>query len=98
MDLRLKVEQAVSLFRRCASLTARQTNSLPYIKSVTALIIRLKNGFSKKFENLNYTLALHFAYYNFCRIYKMIRCTLEIEAELAQMVWTLKNLLNIKVK
>jgi hypothetical protein len=32
-----EVEQAVSLFRRRASLAARQTNSLPYIQSVTAL-------------------------------------------------------------
>ena len=29
---------------------------------------RLTNAFSKKVENLGYALALHFMYYNFCRI------------------------------
>jgi hypothetical protein len=32
-----KVKQAVSLFRRRASLEARQTNSLPYIQSESAI-------------------------------------------------------------
>ena len=38
-------------------------------------ITRLTNGFSKKWENLKAALALYFAYYNFCRIHKTIRCT-----------------------
>lgn len=36
---------------------------------------RLTNGFSKKVENLGHTIALHFMYYNFCRIRKSLRCT-----------------------
>ncbi|MDQ3714402.1 MAG: IS1 family transposase [Acidobacteriota bacterium] len=54
---------------------------------------RLTNGFSKKFENHNYALALHFAHYNFCRIHKTIRCTPAMEAGLTKTVWTLKDLL-----
>ncbi len=30
---------------------------------------RLTYAFSKKLENLAYVLALHFMYYNFCRIH-----------------------------
>ncbi len=59
---------------------------------------RLTNGFSKKFENHNYALALHFAHYNFCRIHKTIRCTPAMEAGLTKTIWTLKDILNIEVK
>lgn len=31
-------------------------------------LTRLTNGFSKKWGNLKAAYALHFAYYNFCRI------------------------------
>lgn len=44
-------------------------------------LTRLTNAFSKKWENLRAALALHFAYYNFCRIHKTIRCTPAMEAE-----------------
>jgi transposase-like protein/IS1 family transposase len=54
---------------------------------------RLTNGFSKKWENLNYALALYFAYYNFCRIHKTIRCTPAMEAGLTKTIWELKDLL-----
>lgn len=56
-------------------------------------LTRLTNAFSKKFENLNYALALHFAYYNFCRIHKTLRCTPAMEAGLTKTVWSLKDLL-----
>lgn len=54
---------------------------------------RLTNAFSKKWENHNYALALHFAYYNFCRIHKTIRCTPAMEAGITKTVWTLKDLI-----
>lgn len=56
-------------------------------------LTRLTNAFSKKWENLKATLALHFAYYNFCRIHKTIRCTPAMEAGIANTVWTVKDLL-----
>lgn len=61
-------------------------------------LTRLTNAFSKKFENLNYALALHFAYYNFCRIHKTLRCTPAMEAGLTKTVWSLKDLINYEVK
>jgi transposase-like protein/IS1 family transposase len=56
---------------------------------------RLTNGFSKKFENLNYMLAIFFAYYNFCRIHKSLRCTPAMEAGLSKHVWELRELIGI---
>ncbi len=56
-------------------------------------LTRLTNAFSKKWENLKAALALHFAFYNFCRIHKTIRCTPAMEAGLTKSVWTMKELL-----
>jgi hypothetical protein len=36
---------------------------------------RLTNGFSKKVENHGHMVALHFFYYDFCRIHQTIRVT-----------------------
>lgn len=33
---------------------------------------RVTNGFRNKWENLNYKLAIYFAYYNFCRSHKTL--------------------------
>lgn len=58
---------------------------------------RLTNAFSEKFENHNYALAIHFAYYNFCRIHKTIRCTPAMEAGISKHIWSLKELIGIGV-
>ena len=36
-------------------------------------LTRLTNGFSKKWDNLKAALALHFAYYNFCRGHQTLK-------------------------
>ena len=36
---------------------------------------RLSNGFSKKIENHEHAIALHYMYYNFARIHKTLRVT-----------------------
>jgi IS1 family transposase len=56
-------------------------------------LTRLTNAFSKKWENLKAALALHFAYYNFCRIHKSLRCTPAMMANVTDHVWGLKELL-----
>ena len=43
---------------------------------------RLTNAFSKKIENHCYAIALHFVYYNFCKIHKTLRVTPAMEAGL----------------
>jgi IS1 family transposase len=56
---------------------------------------RLTNGFSKKWENLNYMLAIYFAYYNFCRSHKTLNdATPAMAANLTNTIWSLKDLLN----
>jgi IS1 family transposase len=57
-------------------------------------LTRLTNAFSKKWENLRAALALHFAYYNFCRVHKTLRCTPAMEAGIASTIWTLQDLLS----
>lgn len=54
---------------------------------------RLTNGFSKKWEKHHAALALYFAYYNFCRMHKSLRCTPAMAAGITKSVWTLKDLL-----
>jgi transposase-like protein/IS1 family transposase len=57
---------------------------------------RLTNGFSKKWDNLNYMLAIYFAYYNFCRSHKTLNdATPAMAANLTGTIWTLKDLLKI---
>ncbi len=54
---------------------------------------RLTNAFSKKLDNLNAACALHFAYYNFCRIHQTLRVTPAMEAGITGHIWTLAELL-----
>ena len=54
---------------------------------------RLTNAFSKKLANLKAAVALHFAYYNFCRIHSSIRVTPAMEADVTDHAWELKELL-----
>lgn len=53
---------------------------------------RLTNGFSKKVENLEHAVALHFMHYNFCRIHKTLRVTPAMEAGISRHVWTLADI------
>lgn len=53
---------------------------------------RLTNAFSKKLANLKAALALHFAYYNFCRVHKSLRVTPAMEAGLTDHIWTIAEL------
>jgi IS1 family transposase len=59
---------------------------------------RLTNGFSKKIENHEAAIALHFMYYNFCRIHKTLRVTPAMEAGLANHVWTMEELVGLLEK
>lgn len=54
---------------------------------------RLTNAFSKKLLNLKAAVALHFAYYNFCRVHSSLRVTPAMEAGITDHVWTIAELL-----
>ena len=55
---------------------------------------RLTNAFSKKLDNHKAACALHFAYYNFCRIHKSLRVTPAMEAGITDHIWTIRELLS----
>jgi IS1 family transposase len=78
--------------RICNSHVERQNLTM---RMMMRRLTRLTNGFSKKWENLKAALALHFAYYNFCRIHSSIRCTPAMEAGITKRVWELKDLLAV---
>jgi hypothetical protein len=55
---------------------------------------RLTNAFSKKLENLKAALALHFAWYNFCRVHSTLRVTPVMAAGIEDQIWPLSQLLD----
>src|SRR5271169_3738847 len=56
-------------------------------------IRRFTNAFSKKLDNHKAACALHFAYYNFCRIHRRLRVTQAMEAGITDHIWTIQELL-----
>jgi len=54
---------------------------------------RLTNAFSKKRENFEAAVALHYAYYNLCKRHGTIRCTPAQEAGIENSQWTVSDLL-----
>ena len=56
---------------------------------------RLTNAHSKKVENLEHALALHFMYYNFARIHSTLRVTPAMEAGVANHVWELEEIVGL---
>jgi transposase-like protein/IS1 family transposase len=57
-------------------------------------LTRLTNAFSKKLANLKAAVALHFAYYNFCRVHSSLRVTPAMEAGLTDHIWSIAELLS----
>lgn len=53
---------------------------------------RLTNAFSKKVENLQAAVALHFAHYNFVRIHSKLRMTPAMAAGVTNRLWSLEEL------
>lgn len=53
---------------------------------------RLTNAFSKKVENHAHAVALHFMYYNYCRIHKTLRVSPAMAAGIEKHLWTVEDL------
>src|SRR5260370_10256412 len=53
---------------------------------------RLTNAFSKKLENLQAAVALHFAHYNLVRLHKTLRVTPAMAAGVTDRLWSLEEL------
>ena len=58
-------------------------------------LTRLTNGFSKKIENLEHAVALHFMHYNFARVHKSLRVTPAMEAGLDDHAWSLEEIVGL---
>lgn len=54
---------------------------------------RLTNAFSKKLSHLKAAVALHFAYYNFCRVHSSLRVTPAMQAGITDHIWTIAELI-----
>lgn len=63
------------------------------IRMSTRRMTRLTNAFSKKWLNHWCALAIHFAFYNFCRNHSTLKRTPAMAANLTDHVWTLQELL-----
>ena len=53
---------------------------------------RLTNGFSKKVQNLEHAVSLHFMHYNFARIHKTLRVTPAMASGISDHVWSLEEI------
>jgi IS1 family transposase len=77
--------------RICTSHVERQNLTM---RMQIRRLTRLTNAFSKKLENHRAAIALHFAYYNFCKIHGSLRVTPAMEAGLTAHLWTLADLVS----
>jgi hypothetical protein len=57
-------------------------------------LTRLTYAFSRSWDNLRCALALHFAYYNLCRIHGSLRITPAMAAGISDHVWSLEELIS----
>ncbi len=54
---------------------------------------RLTNGHSKKLENHEHAVAIHYMYYNFGRIHLLLRVTPTMEAGISDHVWSIEEMM-----
>lgn len=58
-------------------------------------LTRLTNAFSKKLENFEAAISLHFAYYNFVKIHGSLRMTPAMAAGVSKHLWTVEDLVKL---
>ena len=56
---------------------------------------RLTNAFSKKVENHAHSVALHFMYYNFCRIHRTLKITPAMAAGVTERLWEIGDIVKL---
>jgi len=56
---------------------------------------RLTNAHSKKIENHIASIAIHYMYYNFCRIHETLRVTPAMEAGISDHVWCIEEMISL---
>lgn len=78
--------------RICTSHVERQNLN---VRMQSRRFTRLTNGFSKKVENLEAAVALHFAAHNFVRVNRTIKATPAQAAGLAERAWKVEELVEL---
>jgi hypothetical protein len=56
---------------------------------------RLTNGFSKKVENHDHSMAMFTTYYNFVRIHKTLRVTPAMAAGVSDRLWDVADIVKL---
>lgn len=56
---------------------------------------RLTNAFSKKLQDHEAAIALHFVYYNFARVHQSLRITPAMAAGVADHFWSLEEIVDL---
>jgi len=79
------------------NLSVASTSHIERLNGTTRLhmrrLTRLTYAFSKKRENFEAAVALHFAYYNFVKRHNAIRCTPAMAAGIERDFWSVGNLI-----
>jgi IS1 transposase. len=94
----------------CIGVTAKEVKGFPIAKNVSTSYVerqnltmrmnmrrftRLTNAFSKKVENLGHAVALHFMYYNFCRIHQTLKMTPAMTAKVTDHKWEIEDIVGL---
>jgi hypothetical protein len=66
------------------------------LNSLVRWLVGLVLNYSKKLDNLKAACALHFAYYNWCRVHSTIRVSPAMESNLTDHIWTLRGLVSVE--
>ena len=56
---------------------------------------RLTNAHSKKIENLMFSIAIHYMYYNFVRINQAVRMTPAMAAGVTNRIWSIQDMVSL---
>ncbi len=74
----------------CTSIIERSNLT---IRTLQNRFTRLSIGFSRKLDNMKASVAIHFAYYNFCWIHRTIGTTPAVRHGLTDKVWSIADLI-----
>jgi hypothetical protein len=56
---------------------------------------RLTNAFSKKVENHEHSIALHFMHYNFAKVHQTLRITPAMAAGVTTRLWSIEDVVGL---
>ncbi len=79
----------------CTGIIKHTIEGKPDPKHVPRRMTRLTNAFSKKFENHQHAMALHFMYYNFVRIHKTLRTSPAMAAGVTDRLWEVADMVSV---